>query len=156
MEIILFIHLNITMCRIGKSHMKTGFFQLWFLKKKIWSKYTLGIVVSWYNLRNCNIWLLFWHLSPQSGPFHQFWSFLLILFSKTTQKKSKHYSGRAFLEVLWKVVQNIRNASILWFRDFKYNLFYILESQLIWCKLKMIQDHRLNFQLSWAILYIMS
>ena len=96
--------LNITVSRIGKSHMKTGFFQLWFLKKKIWSKYTLGIVVSWYNLRNCNIWLFLWHLSPQSGPFHQFWSFLLILFSKTTQKKSKHYSGRAFLEVFGKCV----------------------------------------------------
>ena len=93
-----------TVSRIGKSHMKTGFFQLWFLKKKIWSKYTLGIVVSWYNLRNCNIWLFLWHLSPQSGPFHQFWSFLLILFSKTTQKKSKHYSGRAFLEVFGKCV----------------------------------------------------
>ena len=75
-----------------------------FLKKKIWSKYTLGIVVSWYNLRNCNIWLFLWHLSPQSGPFYQFWSFLLILFSKTTQKKSKHYSGRAFLEVFGKCV----------------------------------------------------
>ena len=93
-----------TVSRIGKSHMKTVFFQLWFLKKKIWSKYTLGIVVSWYNLRNCNIWLFLWHLSPQSGPFHQFWSFLLILFSKTTQKKSKHYSGRAFLEVFGKCV----------------------------------------------------
>ena len=93
-----------TVSRIGKSHMKTGFFQLLFLKKKIWSKYTLGIVVSWYNLRNCNIWLFIWHLSPQSGPFHQFWSFLLILFSKTTQKKSKHYSGRAFLEVFGKCV----------------------------------------------------
>lgn len=93
-----------TKCRIGKSHMKTGFSQLWFLKKKIWSKYTLGIVVSWYNLRNCNIWLFLWHLSPQSGPFYQFWSFLLILFSKTTQKKSKHYSGRAFLEVFGKCV----------------------------------------------------
>ena len=93
-----------TVSRIGKSHMKTGVFQLWFLKKKIWSKYTLGIVVSWYNLRNCNIWLFIWHLSPQSGPFHQFWSFLLILFSKTTQKKSKHYSGRAFLEVFGKCV----------------------------------------------------
>ena len=93
-----------TVSRIGKSHMKTGFFQLWFLKKKIWSKYTLGIVVSWYNLRNCNIWLSLWHLTPQSGPFHQFWSFLLILFSKTTQKKSKHYSERAFLEVFGKCV----------------------------------------------------
>ena len=79
--------------RIGKAHMKTGL-----------PKYTLGIVVSWYNKRNCNIWLYLWHLSPQSGPFHQFWSFLLILFSKTTQKKSKHYSGRAFLEVFGKCV----------------------------------------------------
>ena len=95
---------KITKCRIGKSHMKTGFIQLWFLKEKIWSKYTLGIVVSWYNLGNCNIWLFLWHLSPQSGPFHQFWSFLLILFSKTTQKKSKHYSRRAFLEVFGKYV----------------------------------------------------
>jgi hypothetical protein len=75
-----------------------GFFNFDFWKKKIWSKYTLGIVVSWYNLRNCNIWLL-WHLSSQS-----FWSFLQILFSKTTQKKSKHYSGRAFLEVFGKCV----------------------------------------------------
>ena len=29
-----------TMSRIGKSHLKTCFFQLWFLKKKFWSKYT--------------------------------------------------------------------------------------------------------------------
>ena len=60
--------------------------KLGFLIFFFWSKYTLGIVVSWYNLKNCNIWLFIWHLSPHSGPFHQFWYFLLILFSKTTQK----------------------------------------------------------------------
>ena len=117
-----------TKCRIGKSHMKTGFSQLWFLKKKIWSKYTLGIVVSWYTLRNCNIWLFLWHLSPQSGPFYQFWSFLLILFSKTTQKKSKHYSGRAFLEVFGKCVGLGLSSS---FRDLKNaNNSVAVDSQL--------------------------
>ena len=119
---------KITVSRIGKSHMKTGFFQLWFLKKKIWSKYTLGIVVSWYNLRNCNIWLFLWHLSPQSGPFHQFWSFLLILFSKTTQKNQNIIQEGHF----WKFLENV----LVWayqvaFRDLKNaNNSVAVDSQL--------------------------
>ena len=119
-----------TVSRIGKSHMKTGVFQLWFLKKMIWSKYTLGFVVSWYNLRNCNIWLFLWHLSPQSGPFHQFWSFLLILFCKTTQKKiwSKYTLG---IVVSWYNLKNCNIWLFLWHLSPQSGPFYQFWSFLL-------------------------